>query len=168
MPRQGPTRYRKKRATITTVSTMSERIATAWEGRKFSKGKPKPSTLVATVVTRKTVAHPSRRFPETNPPTVTSPEKIPTRLETTWSSVYRASPELIADHPFEEDEACGGSAKLPRKPLRPCETKRCSTQMRPLAMRHARDSKQSLSAPANRTAGYQQRNGLRALPAMPI
>ena len=58
-------------------------IATAWDGKKVTKGKPNPVTLVATVVTRKAPVQPSSRFPATSPPATTNPAKIPIRLKRT-------------------------------------------------------------------------------------
>src|SRR3989442_1121891 len=43
-------------------------MPTAWDGRKVTKGKPNPVTLVATVVTRKMPVQPSSRLPATSPP----------------------------------------------------------------------------------------------------
>src|ERR1017187_160102 len=50
-------------------------------------GKPKPVTLVATVVTRKSAVHLSSRRPAISPNSTTSPDRIPTRLTMTCTVV---------------------------------------------------------------------------------
>src|ERR1700682_4056219 len=62
-------------------------MPTLWDGRRWSKGKPNPVTLVATVVARKRTVHTSNRFPATRPNITTRPAKIPTRLNTTCTRV---------------------------------------------------------------------------------
>src|SRR5438309_3478026 len=100
---------------MTTGNTTSETIATACEGRNFSKGKPNPLMLVAAVVTRKRPVQPSRRFPLTSPPATTSPERIPIRLMTTWTSVNVMSPELMVS-PFRLSRRPSGVVwTLPRR-----------------------------------------------------
>jgi hypothetical protein len=51
------------------------------------EGKPKPVTLVATVVARKSAVQPSSRFPVSSPKTTTNPDAIPTRLIKTCTRV---------------------------------------------------------------------------------
>src|SRR6266568_3101965 len=50
-------------------------------------GKPKPVTLVNTVVVKKTAVNPSSRFPVRNPYITIRPETIPTRLISTCKKV---------------------------------------------------------------------------------
>src|SRR5437879_6841366 len=61
---------------------------TAWDGRNLTNGKPKPEAFARMVVTRKTAAHRSSRFPVARPPATTRPATMPTKLNTVWSRVY--------------------------------------------------------------------------------
>src|SRR5689334_4276623 len=72
-------------------------MPTTCDGRRWSNGKPKPVTLVAIVVRRKTAVQPSRRCPPSMPAATTSPDPIATRLIATWTSVYVAvdMPKII-------------------------------------------------------------------------
>src|SRR6266478_4550563 len=66
---------------------------TTCEGSKCSTGKPKPVTLVATVIPRKRPVQPARRFPATRPPATTRPARSPRRLIATWKTVNVVIPE---------------------------------------------------------------------------
>lgn len=61
-------------------------MPTMWGGERWN-GKPNPVTLVATVVVRKSAVQPFIRFPFSSPNMTTNPEKIPTRLNTTCTTV---------------------------------------------------------------------------------
>src|SRR6059036_782174 len=76
---------------MATAKTSREMIPTMCDGNKWSTGKPKPVTLVATVVTRKSAVHPLRSRPRSRTEITTSPEPIPIRLSTTCTSVNVAS-----------------------------------------------------------------------------
>jgi hypothetical protein len=66
-------------------------MPTLWDGSRWSNGNPNPVTLVATVVARKTAVQPSRRLPATRPSTTTSPDAIPARLISMWTTVNVSS-----------------------------------------------------------------------------
>src|SRR5208337_461148 len=60
------------------------------EGRRCSKGKPKPETLVNAVVVKNTAVRPSSPFPVRNPTMTINPEPIPIKLINTCRRVYVA------------------------------------------------------------------------------
>src|SRR5580658_1708959 len=62
-------------------------MPTTCDGRRCSKGKRNPVTLVRTVVTRKIEVAPSKRSPISSPYTTRKPEPIPTRLINTCTRV---------------------------------------------------------------------------------
>ena len=71
------------RARSATARTTREMIPTTCDGKSRVVGKANPVTLVATVVTRKSVFQPPCRRPPSSPNRTTSPAPIPIRLSTT-------------------------------------------------------------------------------------
>ena len=70
-------------------------MPTAWDGKKRSNGKRNPVTLVAIVLIRKTAVQISSRFAVSSPNTTTNPEKIPIKLNTTWTIVNVVIPKIM-------------------------------------------------------------------------
>src|SRR6267378_6718446 len=68
---------------------------TTWDGNNLWNGNMNPVTLVATVVTRKSEVQPSRLLPAISPNNTTNPDKIPTRLITTWTKVKVVMPRIM-------------------------------------------------------------------------
>src|SRR5882762_10835109 len=68
---------------------------TTCDGNNLWNGNMNPVTLVATVVSRKSAVQPSRLFPAISPNKTTNPDKIPTRLITTWTKVKVVIPRIM-------------------------------------------------------------------------
>src|SRR5580704_4418967 len=78
-------------------STTSEMTPTLWPGVTWVKGKPKPVTLVSTVVNRNSAVQPLGRLAESIPNTTMSPDPMPTRLMMTCTvvNVERDMPSIM-------------------------------------------------------------------------
>src|SRR5258708_13387292 len=61
-----------------------------------------PVRFVATVVTRKSAVQPSSPLPAISPNKTTNPDKIPTRLITTWTNVSVVIPRIMMCPPEPE------------------------------------------------------------------
>ena len=70
-------------------------MPTMCDGSRWSRSKPKPVTLVATVVARKSKVPPAMRADLSMPAATTSPLAMPTRLNATWINVNVDIPRII-------------------------------------------------------------------------
>src|SRR5256885_2098854 len=70
------------------ASTIIDRMPILIPGVICALGKPKPVTLVSTVVIRKNAVKPLRLFAASSPKATTIPEPIPSRLMMTCNKVY--------------------------------------------------------------------------------
>ncbi len=62
-------------------------MPTTWGGPKLAEGKKNPLTLVNIVVAKKSAVQPGRRLAPNMPMRTRSPERIPTKLKMTCTSV---------------------------------------------------------------------------------